>query len=111
MTNLIATFKPLPLRRAISASNSAARSAVIVSSTLHLGTAGDGEGAMKLGERGIYTLGGIELVVVGRPDVVIFLFTPHNWGLHEAVAYRLSHGRIFERGNSAEWTGEDFANT
>lgn len=66
---------------------------------------------MKLSERGVYTLGGMELVAVVVPDDVTFLFTPHNWGLRGAVAYRLSHGRTFQRGDHTERTDEDLVDT
>ena len=66
---------------------------------------------MKLRERGIYTLGGTELVAVGGPDEVTFLFTPHDWDIHGAVNYRLSHGPNFEPGNPTEWIDKDLVDT
>lgn len=68
----------MPLR-SILVLNPAARSAVVVSSTLRLSTAEGEGGAMKLRERGIYTLAGIEPVAVGGPDKVNFLLAPHDW--------------------------------
>lgn len=60
---------------------------------------------------GVYTLNDLELVLLKRSEVLAFLFSRENWSLRGPVNYRVSHGMIFQHGQSTEWTDEDLFDT
>jgi hypothetical protein len=64
-----------------------------------------------LRELGIYKLHGLELVAVRRTDEIYFLFTDRNWNFRGPVSFRLSHGRIYERGELTRWDEDDLVDT
>ena len=64
-----------------------------------------------LREGGIYTLSDLELIAKKGTDGLYFLFTWKNWHRLGPVDYRLSHGRIFQRGQMTGWTGADLVDT
>ena len=64
-----------------------------------------------LRDLGIYTLRGKTLILAKRSEVLSFLFTPETWRVHGPVSYRVSHGKIYCRGEITEWTDEDLSDT
>ena len=60
---------------------------------------------------GVYILGDLELILLKRSEVMSFLFSRENWDLRGPVSYRVSHGMIFQHGQSTEWTDEDLLDT
>ena len=53
---------------------------------------------------GIYTLRAETLILLKHSEEVSFLFSEENWQLHGRVNYRVSHGRIYSRGESTGLT-------
>ena len=60
---------------------------------------------------GIYTLRDKTLILVKRSEELSFLFTEDSWNYHGAVDYRVSHGRIYNRGDLTMLTDDDLADT
>jgi len=60
---------------------------------------------------GVYTLRDKTLILSKRSEELSFLFSAHNWNLHGPVDYRVSHGKIFRRGQSTGCTDEDLVDT
>ena len=47
---------------------------------------------------GIYKLHDQTLILLKRSEELSFLFTLQNWHYHGPVEYRVSHGKIYRRG-------------
>ena len=60
---------------------------------------------------GVYTLRDKTLILLKRTDALSFLFSVHNWQLHGPVEYRVSHGKIYSRGELTHLTDEDLQDT
>jgi len=60
---------------------------------------------------GIYKLRGETLILLKRSEELSFLFNEASWQWYGAVSYRVSHGRIYRRGQSTGLTDEDLIDT
>ena len=64
-----------------------------------------------LRNHGIYQLRDKILILVKRSEELSFLFTEDSWNYHGAVDYRVSHGRIYNRGDLTGLTDHDLVDT
>lgn len=60
---------------------------------------------------GIYRLRNKTFIASKRSEELVFLFSERNWTLHGPVDYRVSHGRIYQRGASTALRDEDLVDT
>lgn len=60
---------------------------------------------------GIYKLRQKTLVLLKRSDELYFLFSPHNWFTHGPVDFRVSHRKIYARGQSTGLADDDLEDT
>lgn len=51
------------------------------------------------------------MILLKRSEDLSFLFSPHNWLTHGPVDFRVSHGKIYARGQSTGMTDDDLEDT
>jgi hypothetical protein len=60
---------------------------------------------------GIYLLRDKTLILLKRTEELSFLFTREHWNWHGPVDFRVSHGRIYRRGQMTALSDADLIDT